>query len=402
MSAIGGIVDFKNGEIDFSELERMRLAMSMRGRKRSSAYIGGQINMIFNSDSSKAFAADEDSMPAIFERSSGIYCLCLDSDDLNSSAVFEAYRSEGLDFLGRLTGDFSLALYDGDRKKLLLARDSKGKRPLFYRIYKGKIYFASEIKGIVEATGEVISVSREMLSLHITAPMGVYSSCDILTQIYEVGAGECLILTELGMSCIKYKCSSSRKIHEKASGERKCELLKPYAIEDTLRLDDTLAEALIAFDYPQFDSAMPSLCRMLDSAKRKGKERVLFEDEVLSQSLSYAFERSDRLCSVYGVRADGKRCRIKPSSCEDSLIMMHRHLCADLFSMNDGQIEFLRGVLGTQKLSFLMNRFKQGKTQKDTDAEIRILGMLIQTVMWAESRQLFIKGADGQSLLSMT
>ena len=43
------------------------------------------------------------------------------------------------------------------------------------------------------------------------------------------------------------------------------------------------------------------------------------------------------------------------------------------------------------KLDYLCQRFDGGiEKQKDTDAQIRILGMLIQSVMWAESKKLTI------------
>ena len=136
MSAIGGIFDISGGEIEFSSLNRMRIAMSMRGRKRSSAYLGGNVGIIHNSASPEAFSENEDAQPAIFERGGHSFSLAMDSELLFSSAVFEGYRVSGVDFLGALGGGFALALYDGERRMLLLARDKKGKKPLFYRIYK--------------------------------------------------------------------------------------------------------------------------------------------------------------------------------------------------------------------------------------------------------------------------
>ena len=68
MSAIGGIADLKKGEICCDRLLGMSLAMKMRGRKRSSAYIGKEVAFIYNSSKNNAFGEDEDSQPAIFER----------------------------------------------------------------------------------------------------------------------------------------------------------------------------------------------------------------------------------------------------------------------------------------------------------------------------------------------
>lgn len=407
MGAIGGIADLKNKEIDFAALNRMRLAMSMRGRKRSSAYIGGAVDMIYNSSYSAAFEEGEDKQPAIFERLGNTYVVTQDSDILITPSVFEAYRIEGIDFIGRLRGGFALALYDGESKLLLLARDRKGKKPLFYRVYKGKIYFSSEIKGITEAISRRVSVSREILSLHLTAPVGVYRASNIFTEISEVLPGECLIFSELGMSRFKYRDLSERSVLPSSKIQSKKDtVLTPYPKEDLHRIEDTLSEALIAFDYPQFDSDMPSLCRLFDGARRQGRENIFFNDSVRRQSISYAYEREDRLGAFYGIRAEGRMSRGERMENIASMQVMHGYLYKRLASLSEAQLSLLCNILGARKLDCLMNRLKDtGENEKDTALRIRILGMMIQTVMWAESRELLIMStADmpSHSALSMT
>ena len=407
MGAIGGIADLKSKEVDFAALNRMRLAMSMRGRKRSSAYIGGAVDMIYNSSSSAAFEESEDKQPAIFERLGQPYVVAQDSDILMTPSVFEAYRTEGIDFIGRLRGGFALALYDGERKMLLLARDRRGKKPLFYRIYKGRIYFASEIKGITEAISQRVSVSREILSLHLTAPIGVYRASNIFAEISEVLPGECLIFGELGMSRFKYRDRSERgTLLSSQNQSKKDAVLTPYPTEDLLRIEDTLSEALIAFDYPQFDCDMPSLCKLFDSARKHGRENIFFDDSSRRQSLSYAYEREDRLGAFYGIRAEGRMSRGGRMSNMEPKQTMHGYLYKRLTSMSEAQLCLLRNILGSRKLDCLMSRLGDvGENEKDTDSRIRILGMLIQTVMWAESRELLIMSTaetSSQSALSMT
>ncbi len=400
MSAIGGIADLKNKEIDFAELNRMRLAMSMRGRKRSSAYIGGAVDLIYNSSSPAAFEKGEDKQPAIFERLGNTYAIAQDSDILITPSVFEAYRTEGIDFIGGLRGGFALALYDGERRMLLLARDRKGKKPLFYRIYKGRIYFSSEIKGITEAIARRVSVSREILSLHLTAPIGVYRASNIFTEISEVLPGECLLFGELGMSRFKYRDLSERSVLPSSKIQsRKDTVLTPYPKAELHRIEDTLSEALIAFDYPQFDSDMPPLCRLFDTAHRHGHENIFFNDSVRRQSISYAYEREDRLGAFYGIRAEGRMSRGECTENIGDMQLMHGYLYKRLVSLSEAQQSMLRSILGARKLDCLMNRLKDtGENEKDTALRIRILGMLIQTVMWAESRELLIMStADTQS-----
>ncbi len=60
-----------------------------------------------------------------------------------------AYRRWGEGMAERLEGDFAVALWDGARRRLLLARSPCGARPLFYRAEPGRLLFASEPKQIL-------------------------------------------------------------------------------------------------------------------------------------------------------------------------------------------------------------------------------------------------------------
>lgn len=59
------------------------------------------------------------------------------------------YEEKGDDFLLDLRGMFAIALWDQRKRKLLIARDRLGKKPLFYSWHQHRLLFASEIKSIL-------------------------------------------------------------------------------------------------------------------------------------------------------------------------------------------------------------------------------------------------------------
>ena len=73
----------------------------------------------------------------------------------DSEVVLHCYRAWGLDGLKRLSGMFAFALYDRPLRRLVIARDRLGIKPVYYLqdAKRGTLAFASEIKALVVASG---------------------------------------------------------------------------------------------------------------------------------------------------------------------------------------------------------------------------------------------------------
>jgi len=68
--------------------------------------------------------------------------------DSDTEVILNLYLEYGENFAEYLDGMFAICIFDKKIKKLFLARDRNGKKPLFYSFKKKVFYFASEINSI--------------------------------------------------------------------------------------------------------------------------------------------------------------------------------------------------------------------------------------------------------------
>jgi asparagine synthase (glutamine-hydrolysing) len=68
----------------------------------------------------------------------------------DTEAIVHAYEELGDGCVGRLRGMFAFALWDGRARRLLLARDRVGKKPLYYAVDGERLCFASELKALLQ------------------------------------------------------------------------------------------------------------------------------------------------------------------------------------------------------------------------------------------------------------
>src|SRR5271157_489174 len=76
----------------------------------------------------------------------------------DTEAIVHLYEDYDLHCVDHLRGMFAFALWDSRRRRLLVARDRLGIKPVFYRLEPGRLVFASELR----ALGELAAASFEI------------------------------------------------------------------------------------------------------------------------------------------------------------------------------------------------------------------------------------------------
>jgi asparagine synthase (glutamine-hydrolysing) len=98
----------------------------------------------------------------------------------DGEVIAHLYEENGADFVRELNGMFAIALWDERVKRLVLARDRTGEKPLYYWQHNGTLLFGSEIKTILEYPGISRQLDTEALSQYFfygyfPTPRSVYA-----------------------------------------------------------------------------------------------------------------------------------------------------------------------------------------------------------------------------------
>jgi asparagine synthase (glutamine-hydrolysing) len=81
----------------------------------------------------------------------------------DTEVLLKAYQEWGTDCLQHLNGMFAFAIYDLQSRRLFMARDRAGEKPLFYHRSGGRLAFASELKAIMANPALSRSINAEAL-----------------------------------------------------------------------------------------------------------------------------------------------------------------------------------------------------------------------------------------------
>ncbi len=111
----------------------------------------------------------------------------------DAEVIPHLYEEHGDDFVTRLHGKFAVALYDRRRRRVVLARDRLGIKPLYYLELDGDLFYASEIKSLLLAPGFSPAVNRAALD-HVLTFKHTVGSETLVTGIRSLPPGSRLTI----------------------------------------------------------------------------------------------------------------------------------------------------------------------------------------------------------------
>ncbi|MCK7624977.1 asparagine synthase (glutamine-hydrolyzing) [Streptomyces sp. RS10V-4] len=124
-----------------------------------------------------------------------------------------AYLLWGNAFITRLNGAFALALWDGRTRRLVLARDRMGVKPLYYTTYPGGLLFASEPKGILANPRFTARLDIQKLPLVLQPRLALPGETPF-AGLHEVPPAHLLTFSEAGPVQERYWQLTSRPHHD--------------------------------------------------------------------------------------------------------------------------------------------------------------------------------------------
>jgi asparagine synthase (glutamine-hydrolysing) len=184
MCGICGIATQKQIPIDVERLKRMNNALIHRGPDSEGFYqepgIGlamRRLKVIDLSTGDQPMTNEDRTIWVVFNGE--IYNFHLLREQLinqghqfrshsDTECIVHLYEQYGVSFLKYLRGMFAIALWDANKKRLFLARDRFGKKPLYYFEKNGKLIFSSELNSLLQGMDEKPAIDLSAINLYLS------------------------------------------------------------------------------------------------------------------------------------------------------------------------------------------------------------------------------------------
>lgn len=220
MCGICGTYDFAHARpADRALLERMNSALVHRGPDGGGVHLDGPLGLAARRLAIIDLEHGDQPMLA----ADGAVCVVQNGEILNhlelraaleregvrfrtrcdTEVLLHLYLRDGPEFVSQLRGMFALALWDRRQRRLLLARDRFGIKPLYYALRDGRISFASELKALLREPSFSREVDPEALHAFL-AFNSIPAPLTIFRQARKLAPGHLLLCGPQEVKHIRY------------------------------------------------------------------------------------------------------------------------------------------------------------------------------------------------------
>jgi asparagine synthase (glutamine-hydrolysing) len=197
----------------------------------------------------------------------------------DTEVLVHLYEERGATFVTELRGMFAIALWDSKQRRLILARDRFGIKPLYYRVEGRVLSFASELKALPRGEVDLDALEAFLAFNSIPAPLSIWRGTS------KLPAGHVLVWDERGEPRIERFARPAPVAAEDLRGGEQAEL----AEELRARLRDSVRAHLIA-DVPVgvllsggVDSGALAALAALESSERVQTFSIGFEESSFNE-----------------------------------------------------------------------------------------------------------------------
>src|SRR5579859_5002277 len=153
----------------------------------------------------------------------------------DTEAIVHLYEVHGTGFAERMRGMFAVAIWDAPRRRLVLARDRYGIKPLYYRHAGDELRFASELRSLPRSEVDLDALEAFLAFNSIPAPYSIFR------DIRKLPAGHVLVWEDGAVTLERYARAGFADAAEVRDGDE-AELLE----ELRARLRDSVRAHLLA------------------------------------------------------------------------------------------------------------------------------------------------------------
>lgn len=249
MCGICGIYNFDRKPVAMEDLDAMANTLRHRGPDGSGSFLSGpvglghrRLSIIDLEGGSQPLSNEDSSLQVVFNGE--IYNFIELRAELqkaghqfktlsDTEVIVHGYEQWGVDCVTHFNGIFAFALWDDKQRRLFLARDHLGVKPLYYARFGSRFVFGSEIKPLILNNPDAKEMDLASLSELFTFRY-VPSPRTLFKGISKLPPGHCMVVNENGITQSRFW--KRPPTHRQGTNENEAIETYQSLLEDAIRL----------------------------------------------------------------------------------------------------------------------------------------------------------------------